>query len=171
MMKNSVLKPRMPIILSSLLVILFLIVVGCGGSKGLTSTINEYTQNGLSFEYPSNWETGSSSSPSAVAELVSPTGAYFIVTKDAAPSNFELKTSHDSLVTSMEPTQIISGRNLTVAEESAYETVFKTKDAQYWVVSLKKNDVWYNLFCNAPPDIFEKARTEFSSIINSFKVQ
>jgi hypothetical protein len=172
MMKNNVLKPMIPVILSSLLIIVILLVAGCESSKGqrVSPTITEYTENGISFEYPSDWEEGSSSSPSAVAALVSPTGAYFVVTKDAASSDFELKTSHDNLVDSMEPTQAISGRNLTVAGLSAYETVFKTEDSQYWVVSLEKDGMWYNLYCSAPPDLFEQVRTDFNKIIDSFKV-
>jgi hypothetical protein len=170
MMKNNVLKPRMPFLLSLLLIVVVLLIVGCEGSV-VSPTIKEYTQNGISFEYPSDWEEGSSSSPSTVAALVSPTGAYFVVTRELVSSGFELKTSHDNLIISMEPTQITFGRNLTTAGVDAYETDFKTKDAQYRIVSLEKNNLWYNLFCSAPPDIFEKARTEFSSIINSFKVQ
>ena len=173
MMNDKLLKPSMAIILSSLLVIIVFLIAGCAGSKGqaVSPATKEYTENGISFEYPGDWEAGSSTSPNTIAALVSPAGAYFVVTREAVSSDFELKTSHDNLVTSMEPTQIISRDYLTVAGVSAYEIVFKTKDAQYWVVSLEKDNVWYNLFCSAPPDLFEEARTEFSSIINSFKVQ
>ena len=170
MMNNKFIKLSMAIILLSLLIIVVLPIAGCGGSE-VSPTIKEYTENGISFKYPSDWEAGSSSSPSAVAALVSPTGAYFVVTKEVTPSGFELKNSHDNLVNSMEPTQIISKDYLAVSGVSAYEIIFKTKDAQYWVVSLEKDNVWYNLYCSASPDIFEEAQTEFSSIIKSFKVQ
>lgn len=170
-MKNSVFKPGISVILSLLLLISVLLIGGCVGDRVVSPTLKEYAQDGVSFEYPADWGMGSSDSPSTVAALVSPMGAYFVVTKDTVPSDFELETSHDNLVKSMESSQIISTGNITVAEVSAYETVFKSKDSQYWILSLEKNDLWYNLFFSAPADLFESARGEFNSIVNSFEVQ
>ena len=170
-MKNNVLKPGISVILSLSLLILVILIGGCAGDTTLSPTLKKYTQDGVSFECPDDWGMGSSDSPSTVAALVSPTGAYFVVTKDAVPSGFELGTSHDNLVNGMEPSQIVSTGNLTMAEVSAYETVFKSNDSQYWIVSLEKNEVWYNLFFSAPADLFDSARGEFNSIINSFEVQ
>ena len=180
-MKNNIFKLGMLAFLPVLIIGCFLIV-GCGGSKeqiassstnqvtSSTSTAKHYAENGISFDYPNTWGTGNSNSPNAIAALVSQTGAFLVVTKEAMPSGYTLKIYNDQTVMNMNPTQMMSGTFPTVAGLSACESVFKTTDAQVRTVILEKDNVAYVIICSSPVATFENAQTSFNMVINSFKV-
>ena len=171
-MKNNVIKLGMLAFLS-VLIIGALLIVGCGGTKeqGASSATKHYAENGISFDYPNTWGPGNSNSPNAIAALVSPTGAFLVVSKETMPSGYTLKIFNDETVMSMNPAQMISGTFPTVAGVSACESVFKTNDAQVRTVIMEKDGNIYVIICSAPVAIFDNAQTSFNMVINSFKVQ
>jgi hypothetical protein len=171
-MKNNVIKLGMLGFLS-VLIIGALLIAGCGGTKeqGTSSATKHYAENGISFDYPNTWGTGSSSNSNAIAALISPTGEFVVVLKETMPSGYTLKIFNDETVMSMNPTQMMSGSFPTVAGVSACDSVFKTNDSQMRTVILEKNGSVYVIICSAPVATFDNAQTSFNMAINSLEVQ
>jgi predicted Zn-dependent protease len=172
-MKNNVSKLGMLIFLS-VLIIGALSLAGCGDTTGQeTSPVTKhYAKNGISFDYPNTWGPGNSSSPNAIAALVSNEEALFIVIlKETMPDGYTLKRFNDETVMSFNPTQIISGSFPTVDGVSACDTVFQANDSQMRFVILEKNGSVYVIICSAPVTTFDGAQNSFNMVINSFKVQ
>jgi hypothetical protein len=175
--ENRVIKLGMLVFLSTLILV-SLFVAGCGGTETqgvstttTTATTKQYAANGISFDYPNTWGPGNSSNPNAIAALVSPTGPFLVVLKEALPSGYTLKTFNDQTVMGMNPMQMISGQYPTVAGVPACESVFKTNDAQVRTDILEKDGNAYVIICSAPMAIFDNAQTSFNMVINSFKLQ
>ncbi len=168
--KNNVIKLRMLIFLS-VLIIGSLLIVGCGGSddQGTSPGTKHYAQNGISFDYPNTWGPGNSSNPNAIAALVSQEG-FIVILKETLPAGYTLKRFNDETVMSFNPTQIISGSFPTVDGVSACDTVFQTSDSQMRFVILEKNGNAYVIICSAPAAKFDDAQASFNMLINSFMV-
>lgn len=172
MRKSNVLKSSVTVFL--LMIIVGVLLAGCGGSAGPgTSTgTKHYAQNGISFDYPDSWGPGNSSSPNAIAALVSNQESIFVVIlKETLPEGYTLKRFNDETVMSFNPTKVISGSFPTVDGVEACDTVFQTSDSQMRFVILEKNGSAYVIIGGASPATFDNAQNGFNTVINSFKVQ
>ena len=176
MVGNKVTIPGMLVLLSTF-IIGSLFIAGCGGTKTqgtsttttTPATTKQYAENGISFDYPNTWGPGNSSNPKAIASLVSPTGPFLVVLKEALPPGYTLKTFNDQTVMGMNPMQMISGQFPTVAGVPACESVFKTTDVQVRTDILEKDGNAYVIICSASMAVFDNAQTSFNMVINSFK--
>ena len=144
-------------------------------NKPATSTgTKHYSGSRISFDYPSAWETGSSSG-TLVTLTDQPENIAFGVMEAPLPVGATLKTFNDATVMAMNPLQIISGDFPTVGGLSACRTVLDIKSNQTTVrilfVCFVKDNTFYGLIGGALPGGFDTARASFDVIINSFKVQ
>ena len=132
-----------------------------------------YSGSGISFDYPSAWETGNSSG--ALVTLTDrPENVVFGVMETPLPAGTTLKTFNDATVMAMNPLQVISGDFPTVDGLSACRTVLDINSNQTTVrilfVCFVKDNTFYALTGAALPGGFDTARASFDAVINSFKV-
>lgn len=172
MMKTS--KPLI-IILSIFAVIM---ISGCIFMK-------HYDAEGISFNYPSNWEAYPIYDlPGALVGLSESHQVEVIIYKKNISNNSSLETVYNQSLTNHTRVlekycyQQISSRNITVDGVPAIETVYqigcnntqtRKKIREVW---LEKNGHIYIIACTAiPPEIYPEKSKGFDMIINSFHVK
>lgn len=170
-MKNS------DFLLITLTLLSMILIAGCINSK-------HYEENGISFDYPSNWKTGS------IYDLP---GAIVGVSESSQVDVkiFRYKTNNTSLrevyLNSLTNKSIaldkycykqVSNSTLTVDGVPAYEQIYqigcnitqtRQKIKEVW---LEKNGYIYKITCTViPPEDFTTQNPSFDKIINSFQVK
>lgn len=89
--------------------------------------------------------------------------------------DYQLKTYRDNLAISLMTGEPISGRPLTVAGLSAYETVFDfkkdTTSFRMRLISFEKGDYFYDIVFSTAPGSFDKVDKDFDMVVNSFEVE
>ena len=170
-MKKAVLMVIVVAVVAVVAVAAFIMV----SNQPAASTITKhYSGGGISFDYPSAWETGSSSG-NLITLTDRPENIAFGVAEAPLPAGATLKTFNDTTVMALNPLQIISGDFPTVDGFSACRTVLDINNNQTTVrilfVCFVKDNTVYILTGAALPGGFDTARASFDAIINSFNVQ
>ena len=152
------------------------LIMGCGGGAVEAPPTSHFEAGGVSFDYPSTWDTLTSDDPSRIAYFSEvETGTVVQVMKNDMPADFTLKTYHDNMTIQLMEGQPIWGKSLTVAGVIAYETGFNTSiDNQDWqmrLVSFEKGGKVYDIAFATVPASFDEANEDFDTVINSFEVQ
>ena len=152
------------------------LIIGCAGGAVEAPPTSHFAASGVSFDYPSTWDTLTSDDPARIAYFSEiETGTVVQVITEALPAGFTLKTYHDNMAISLMEGEPISGNPLTVAGVDAYETVFNAKvgnqDLRMRLVSFEKGGKVYNIAFATVPASFDEANEDFDTVINSFEVQ
>ncbi|MGZ7135261.1 MAG: PsbP-related protein [Methanobacterium sp.] len=154
--------------------------------SGCSST-NTYNANGISFNYPSSWQTFSTKTLSTIVAVGDPktvdnsTGypnTYALVQKATIPSGSSLKQVYDAVyaqyAAGLTNYKTISENTTTVDGTTAYVNIHSydingtpTQEEAVWI---GKNSTIYVILCGALPGDFASQQSNFNMIINSFKV-
>jgi hypothetical protein len=152
------------------------LIMGCGNGGAETPTTSHFAASGISFDYPSTWDTLTSDEPSRIAYFSEvETGTVVQVFETDMPTDFTLKTYHDNMAKSLMEGEPLWGNPLTVAGVDAYETVFNAKvgnqDLRMRLVSLEKAGMVYDIAFSSAPESFDEVSDNFDIVVNSFQVQ
>ncbi len=169
-------------------------IVGISGCTDLTSQNNTYSKNGISFNYPSNWQEGDPSQllKGEIVSLVDPNStnsdkatlngkAYtsVVVGTKSLSKGDTIKNYYNGLVKqglNYQNYKRISSREFTLNGQTAYEIVYTCKldngqTGKTREVFTEINGKVYDISCVSLVSDFDKNKGNFDMIINSFKVQ
>ena len=147
-------------------------------------TSQHYDDNGISFNYPSNWKTGAIQDlPGAVAGVSESGQVDMKIFKNKKDNGTSLKEVYDNSLTNKTNNlnkycyKEVSNRNLTVDGVPAYEIIYQVgcnstqtrqKIREVW---LEKNGNIYTIICTViPPEDFPEKNPDFDGIINSLHI-
>lgn len=174
--------------------LLFYVIVASGCINNVEQTDNQtpqvktktYSANGISFNYPSNWQEINKTGNYTIAYLKDPnaksddnkSGAVVEISKKAS-DGIPLKRYYEDVksgATSVAGYQLLLERNIKVDNATAYEFVSKAVDKdieeQYRVILLEKKGFIYMIACGTrSPTYLSDEEENFDIIINSLKVR
>ena len=173
----------------SIIPIIFLIVAlvavsGCTNS-GTGNNTKNYSSNGVSFNYPSNWTLENQTTVndtimvndmgSMNASRVTTSFEVQIIPQNGLTEQAAIKQSNNTIV----PTgwEKISNNTLTIDNKTAYQRTYIVNDTnynqtmRYSQIFFVKNGNIYSITLQAPDNTFDNVKSNFETIINSFKVQ
>ncbi|HML04888.1 MAG TPA: PsbP-related protein [Methanobacterium sp.] len=172
-------------ILAVILILSLIVTIsGCTSQKQ-----NNYSSNGISFNYPNNWkEITNVTTQNAIVAVGDPDSAdqqtknvntLVVVQKVALPSGSTLKQFYDSTYAqfaAQDPSfKTISDTTTTVDGTTAYINTHTVNvngvQKEEKAVWLEKNGSVYVILCGTLPPIFDSQQANFNMIINSFKIQ
>lgn len=158
---------------------------GCvtdGGNK----TTKHYVKDGISFDYPENWQIANATAPDAVVAVVNPgtvnpeTGmatTVVVIQKKVLSSGStfnEVYNKNYAVIFNNTSYQRISEGNITFDGLEAYENTYKVDaqglQKQQRVVWLEKDGNIYVILFSALVSDFNNEKANFDLISNSFKV-
>lgn len=168
-------------------------VIGISGCTDMLNQTNTYSNNNISFNYPSTWYEGASSTllKGQIVAIIDPNSTntdkatsdntattYVIVTAKSMPSGSSLKNYYNQLVSQGQDYlnyKLVSNKEFTLDGKPAYEIIFtsdlenKQKSTTREII-IERNGTIYTIECISADDISKNAQN-FDMIINSFKVQ
>lgn len=156
------------------LIVGFVAISGCTNSGNSTSVKN-YTGNGFTFNYPSDWTVNVN--PSNTSDIIS-------ITKNSEPNTsmtiqLMKNTGSDQTAINLNKNTLVpsnwtkvSNSTLTINNITAYETTYTIAGQDKTsVVFFVKNGTSYIFTSQAPLSSFDNETKNFDVIINSFKLQ
>jgi PsbP-like protein len=149
--------------------------------KAYNSTTNTYSGNGISFNYPSNWNIQTDNQGGNNIIMIVSNNATFQISIQISPNppGMSDQEAITGIQNSINPDgfQKISNNTLTIDGNTAYETTYTvnnhtifpeiTTDQQ---IALVKNGTTYSLDFQAPTNEFNNEKPNFDIILNSFKI-
>jgi len=171
------------------LLVLVVMASGCISNQNQTnqSSTKTYSANGISFQYPNTWNLTDTITKNATLQIESPDfqitngnptkGNLVSISKDTIPQGVNLTADNitKSLSTSIKKSGV-NATNETVNIAGVTATKFSFNDtvqnatANVWVIAFEKNNILYILTFASVGDDLQKAKQNFETIINSFKV-
>lgn len=168
-------------------VMLVLFASGCTVDTGNQT----YNGNGISFQYPTNWEqlspdkisASTSGSAEIIASVVDPNSIQnnnyqtlvFVQRASTTVSMAEAMAANRAAIESAGG-QIISQKDLTVNGIAATELIYTISTPsgvakKERMVTMDKNNNLYYIICSTPADGFDAQQSNFDQIIQSFQIQ
>jgi PsbP. len=157
---------------------------GCISIGELVNNLNNgnstYSGNGVSFNYPSNWQlsqnptTGSTFSVSVFKyNTMNSTGLWIYI----MPSNKSTQNIINNMQNTVVPNgTILSKGTLKIDGNTAYQVTCidnnnSSSKMRYEGISFVKNGKMYSFLLQTPNNDFDKEKSNFDIILNSFKIQ
>ncbi len=172
------------------LLLMFALLAVVMASGCITDQGNEtktFTQNNVTFQYPTDWVVVQTTSPDAVTAVADPSSVIsgttspttqVVIQKPNVTSSTNLTTAYnDNYATFFNNTgnQKVSEANITTDKLTALENIYTSSSSgiekQYRAVWLEKNSTIYVILCSAKKTDFESLQSKFDIIINSFQAQ
>ena len=148
--------------------------------RDYNSITNMYSGNGISFNYPSNWNVQTDNRAGNKVIMVVSDDTIFqvsILPKPPGMSNQEAITAIQSS-TYPDGFQKISNNTLAINGNTAYETIYAVNNPSIFheiiiiqQIVFVKNGTTYSLDFQAPNNEFNNEKPNFDMILNSFKIQ
>jgi len=148
--------------------------------KVYNSTTNTYSGNGISFNYPSNWNLQTDNLDGNNAIIVVSNNTTFQVSISPNPPSMSDQDAIIAIQSSSNPDgfQIISNNTLIIDGNTAYETTYTVNNSTIFPeimtdqqIAFVKNGTTYGLDFRAPINDFNNEKPNFDMILNSFKIQ
>lgn len=159
--------------------------------KVYNATTNTYTEYGVSFNYPSNWDVYTDNNDGH--EITAVNNNYTLNTNslhdDSPQFQIQISTnpplmSEQDAINSIQnldtPSgwQIITNKTIILDGNTAYETIYTINDSTQFTVTMTdqqitfvKNGNTYFLDFQAPANDFNNEQTNFNTILNTLKIQ
>jgi len=167
-----------------LMVTIFAVVLvsGCITDDGTNET-NNFSQNGIFFNYPQSWGVASVASPNGVAAVGDPTTASdgnpttsVVIQKYNNTNNYDLKTAYDknyaTFFNNTGKTKVEEG-NFILNNAQAYEMVYTSAESgvskKYRAVWVQKGSTIYVILCSARVEDYDAQQSNFDLVVNSFQ--
>lgn len=157
-------------------------VSGCVDKN--TNGTKTYSQNNISFTYPSTWIVSNTTSPDAVVAVAdpktiqagSPTTSV-VIQKPPVTTGTNLTDVYDANYASFFNNtgfQQISSGNISVNGSDGLAAVYETNNTsgaqkEYQAVWISSNGTIYVILSSSLASDFESQQTNFNQIVNSFK--
>jgi hypothetical protein len=173
---------KYPLLIIALLVSI-VAVSGCVSNQNQTNQTS-YSQNGVTFNYPSSWQVANTTSPNAVVAVADPktvdnqSSPTTLVVIQKSNATGDLQTVYSENYANFfnnTGNQRVSEGNITVGGAQAIENVYTANESgvqkEMRAVWLTRNSQIYVILCSALQSDFNNEQSNFDMIINSFKVQ
>jgi hypothetical protein len=164
-------------------------------------SMNTYSANGISFNYPDNWSTDTDNEDQNTIKItaspnyssdnftsIGPFPVHTVTITSHDDAQFQVQITHNDNMSEQEVSQIvnaeldqnmkkISSGTLTVDGKKAYEEMFTTNfgddigTIRYDQIGFVKNGNTYLMVFQVKNEDFAKEKQNFDIILNSFKVQ
>ncbi|MEN6329938.1 MAG: PsbP-related protein [Methanobacteriaceae archaeon] len=157
---------------------------GCVTDQGDNAT-KTFSQNNVTFQYPSDWVVVQTTSPDAVAAVADPSSVIsgtnspttqVVIQKPNVTAGTNLTEAYnDNYATFFNETgyQKVSEANITTDKLTALENIYTSSasgiEKQYRAVWLEKNSTIYVILCSSKKADFESLQSKFDIIVNSFQ--
>jgi len=160
--------------------IMVVLVSGCVTDDTANQT-NNFSQNGVSFQYSTSWGVASVSSPNGVAAVGDPNTVVngnpttsVVIQKPNATTSV-LKTAYDQnyaqFFNNTGKTKV-SEAELTLNGAQVYENVYTSSEEgvakKYRAVWMQKGSTLYVILCSARVEDYDAQQANFDLVINSF---
>ncbi|EKQ52565.1 MAG: hypothetical protein B655_1732 [Methanobacterium sp. Maddingley MBC34] len=170
----------LPLMAVTLMVVL---VSGCVTDNKSNQT-NNFSQNGVFFQYPASWGVASVSSPNGVAAVGDPNTVVngnpttsVVIQKPNATASSVLKTAYDEnyaqFFNNTGKTKV-SEAQLTLNGVQVYENVYTSSEEglakKYRAVWMQKGSTIYVILCSARVENYDAQQSNFDLVVNSFQV-
>lgn len=140
-----------------------------------------YSSQGISFKYPGSWRAYSENATVGNNVIIATKGYSYstarfqvqIMNNNGMPEENVVKELQRSITPGWDRT---GKYKLTVDNKTAYEAIYNVNSAEYdetmrmAEIILVKNDKTYLMLLQAPDKSFNKEKSNFGVILNSFKV-
>lgn len=166
-----------------LAVFMIVCISGCTStdmdSENKTKT---FTQNNISFEYPSGWVVATSLANDTVAAVADPSSvdssglaqiSVVIQVKELKGNLYDMYKVNYDVLFSNSSYQRISESNITMNNRQVIENIYTASEGG---VQKKKRAIWiqngnkvYVILCSAPVTVFDREKENFDLIVNSFR--
>ena len=171
-------------ILPLMAVILMAVMVsGCVTNEDKNNESNNFSANGVSFQYPHSWGVAAVSSPNGVAAVGdpntvvngNPTTSVVIQTPNATVGS-GLKTAYDQnyakFFNNTGKTKVSEGQ-IVLNGATVYEIVYSSSEEgiakKYRAVWTQKGSTVYVILCSARVEDYDAQQSNFDMVVNSFQ--
>lgn len=162
--------------------LMVVLVSGCVTDNKSNQT-NNFSQNGVAFQYPLSWGVASVSSPNGVAAVGDPTTVIngnpttsVVIQKANVTTGTALKTAYDlnyaQFFNNTGKTKV-SEAELILNGATVYENVYTSSEEgvakKYRAVWIQKGSTTYVVLCSARTDAYDAQQANFDMVVNSFQ--
>jgi len=170
-------------ILPLMAVILMAVMVsGCVTNEDKNNESNNYSANGVSFQYPHSWGVAAVSSPNAVASVGDPNTVVngnpttSVVIQKPDSTTYDLKTAYDQnyakFFNNTGKTKVLEGQ-IVLSGATVYEMVYSSSEEgvakKYRAVWTQKGSTIYVILCSARVEDYDAQQSNFDLVVNSFQ--
>ena len=169
----------LPIMVTIVMVVL---VSGCVTNEDKNNSTNNYTENGVVFQYPHSWGVATVNSPNGVAAVGDPLTASngnpttsVVIQKYNNSNYYTLQTAYQQnylkFFNNTGNTKVSDG-NFILNGAQAYESVYTSSESgvlkKYRAVWLQKGTNIYVILASAKVEDYDSQTANFDLVINSF---
>ncbi len=142
-------------------------ISGCTSNTGnSTPSMKNYTGNGYSFNYPSNWTVNNDTDVLLIySNADSNTQTTLQVMLQSGGLN------NENIIPTTGNFTKVSNSTATVGNVTANEVIYKSDLLRFSTVYFTKNGKTYIFNFQAPDNEFDKEKINFDTILNSFVIQ
>ncbi|MGC9516470.1 MAG: PsbP-related protein [Methanomicrobiales archaeon] len=164
-----------------MILIFFIVIISI---IGCIENNRNFEDDEISFDYPSNWETGRVMDLPGAIISVRGNNTEVIISKKELNNNSSLKQYFNNFKVANKENlteycyQIISEKTLQVDDTNAYEIIYKIgcnntqTRQQHLTIFMEKNGYLYTISCTViPPEEFDNQKGNIDIIIESFQVK
>lgn len=146
-----------------------------------------YTKDGISFDYPENWEIANATTANAIAAVADPktrdpktgfSSTVVVIQKETIPAGYTLKDVYDqnyAIFFNNSSYQRVYEGNTTINGIKVYENIYTVDtdnvQKQQRALWFEKKGVVYVILCSALKKDFKSQEANFNLIINSLKLR
>ncbi|NYB51857.1 MAG: hypothetical protein HVN35_04785 [Methanobacteriaceae archaeon] len=170
----------LPLMVTLVLVVL---VSGCVTNEAKNNVSNNFTQNGVFFQYPSSWGVATVTSPNGVAAVGDPLTVIngnpttsVVIQRYDNPNYYNLQTAYEQnyakFFNNTGKTKVSDG-NFILNGVQVFETVYTSSESgvlkKYRAVWLQKGNTIYVILASAKVEDYDAQQPNFDMVINSFQ--
>jgi hypothetical protein len=170
-------------VVAAAVILMVVTVSGCVTNEDKNNESNNYSTNGVSFQYPHSWGVATVNSPNGVAAVGDPNTVVngnpttsVVIQKANTTATSGLKNAYDQnyaqFFNNTGKTKV-SEAHLTINGVTAYENVYTSSEEgvakKYRAVWLQKGSIIYVILCSARIEDFDAQQANFDLVINSFQ--
>ncbi len=163
-------------------IVIVVLVSGCVTNEDKSNTTNNYTENGVSFQYPHSWGVATVTSPDGVAAVGDPLTASngnpttsVVIQKYNNTNYYNLQAAYTQnyvkFFNNTGKTKVSDG-NFILNGAQVYETVYIASESgvqkKYRAVWLQKGTSIYVILASAKVEDYDAQQANFDMVINSF---
>lgn len=163
--------------------VMVVLVSGCITDEDKANQTNNFSQNGVAFQYPLSWGVASVSSPNGVAAVGDPTTVIngnpttsVVIQKANVTTGTALKTAYDlnyaQFFNNTGKTKV-SEAELILNGATVYENVYTSSEEgvakKYRAVWIQKGSTTYVVLCSARTEAYDAQQANFDMVVNSFQ--
>ena len=146
------------------LILALVAISGCVSNNSNNTAVKNYTGNGISVNYPSDWTVHNDTEGVLLFLKNSDTNTQLTIQTILETGIYPGLPPVDNLI-------IVSNTTRTIDNTTAREITYKSNSLMYGTTTFEKNGKTFIIDYQAPINGFKNETANFNTIINSIKVQ